>query len=84
MVVNLVIHKPNSNNSHIGTANIIIDRASGGVTNMAIKKHPTTINRLFSTKVCVLTTPIIISRSVIIGISKVNPKTKNSFKQKAR
>ena len=58
--------------------------ASGGVANIATKKQPTTINRLFLTKLSVLTTPIKISTKVIIGISKVNPKTRKSFKQKLR
>ena len=68
----------------MGTASIIIESASGGVTNIAMKKHPTTMKRRFSARLCVLTTPIKIRTKVIIGISKVRPKTKKSFKQKLR
>jgi hypothetical protein len=39
MAVNLVIHKPNSNNSHIGTARASILNTSGGVMNIAIKEE---------------------------------------------
>ena len=68
----------------MGTASIIMDKASGGVMNMETKKHPTTIKRRFSTNCCVYTKPIKISNKVITGISKVRPKTRNSFKQKVR
>ena len=75
---------PTSNSNHIGIASIIIEMASGGVANIATKKHPTIIKRLFLTKLSVLTKPIKISTKVIIGISKVSPKTRKSFKQKLR
>ncbi|MNP40318.1 hypothetical protein D3C76_1339520 [compost metagenome] len=65
-------------------ANITIEIASGGVMNIATKKHPTIIKRLFSARLFVSTTPIKMSSRVAIGISKVRPKTKNSFKQKLK
>lgn len=76
--------KPISKSSHIGIASITIEIASGGVINIATKKHPTIIKRRFSARLCVFTTPIKMSSKVAIGISKVTPNTKNSFKQKLK
>lgn len=66
--------KPISKSSHIGIASITIEIASGGVINIATKKHPTIIKRRFSARLCVFTTPIKMSSKVAIGISKSGTK----------